>query len=263
MDQKPEARSQNPSNLEKGPGTEHLDHHPNAIVKFNDMRPGKIMMRITFPCAQEQTIVATSISTIGAALHTTGSLTWITTSYLVTTTVCQPITGRLADAVGAKRLLVIEVWVFIVGNIIAGTGKNLTQLVAGRLITGVGAAGLLSLAVILVSHLTNERQRGSYLNLINLVFSVADAVGPIVGGGFSKSGNWRWIFLFNAPFGPVIALNLGGQSFPWSSPTIICMLCADAVMIIAFIIVENYASEPIAPMKFFAQWLEERPIDHR
>ncbi|KAF9455740.1 major facilitator superfamily domain-containing protein [Collybia nuda] len=113
------------------------------------------------------------------------------------------VVGASKDAVGTKRLLIIEIWVFILGNLIAGLSKGLTQLVAGRLISGVGGAGLLSLSSILVSQLTNERQRGAYLNLINLVFTVADAIGPLVGGGFSKSGNWRWIFLFNAPFGPV------------------------------------------------------------
>ncbi|KAF5383203.1 hypothetical protein D9615_004935 [Tricholomella constricta] len=299
--------------LEKGDNnaTRDLDTqlHPlndASHPKFDDMRAGKVALILfslglaSFLYAIEQTIVNTSISTIGSALQTKGSLTWITTSYLLTTTVFQPVTGRLADAVGTKRLLILEIWIFILGNVIAGVSKNLTQLVAGRLISGVGGAGLLSLSTILVSHLTNERQRGSYLNLINLVFTVADAIGPIVGGGFAKSGNWRWIFLFNAPFGPVItvillialrnsgspalqkwssirtklvkldfvgmatliatltfivvALNLGGQSLPWKSPTIVGMFCAAAVSFAAFVLAENYAAQPVAPMNLFVQW---------
>lgn len=114
------------------------------------------------------------------------------------------------DVFGTKRMLVCEVWVFIIGNIIAGTAHSLAQLVAGRLVAGVGAAGLLSLCTIIVSRelsstissagstnptpeLTNERQRSTYLNLINCVFIVADSLGPILGGLLAKSGDWRWM----------------------------------------------------------------------
>lgn len=107
-------------------------------------------------------------------------------------------------------MLVCEVWIFITGNIIAGTASNLPQLVAGRLIAGVGGAGLLSLITIIISRtpttslmqrieltippeLTHERQRGTYFNLINVVFIVADSTGPIVGGLLATSGNWRWM----------------------------------------------------------------------
>jgi len=92
----------------------------------------------------------------------------------------------------------------VIGNIIAGTAKSLPQLVAGRLISGVGGAGLLSLSTIILSQLTHERQRGSYLNLINFVFLVSDSLGPILGGLLARGGNWRWIFLFNTPFAPLI-----------------------------------------------------------
>ncbi|KAJ3813014.1 major facilitator superfamily domain-containing protein, partial [Lentinula edodes] len=89
------------------------------------------------------------------------------------------------------------------GNIIAGTSKTLTQIVVGRLISGIGGAGLMSVVCILVSQLTHERQRATYMNLINAVFIISDAVGPILGGALANSGNWRWIFLINAPFSPV------------------------------------------------------------
>ncbi|KAJ3768463.1 major facilitator superfamily domain-containing protein, partial [Lentinula raphanica] len=89
------------------------------------------------------------------------------------------------------------------GNIIAGTSKSLTQIIVGRLISGIGGAGLMSVVCILVSQLTHERQRATYMNLINAVFIVSDALGPILGGALAKSGNWRWIFLLNAPFSPV------------------------------------------------------------
>ncbi|KAK1218328.1 hypothetical protein PQX77_018999 [Marasmius sp. AFHP31] len=161
-----------------------------------------------FLFAIEETIVATSVSSIGAALDIKGSLTWISTSYLLTTTVAQPITGRIADAVGVKRFLIIELWVFVIGNIVAGTAKGLGQIIAGRLIAGLGGAGLLTLSCIVITQLTHERQRASYMNLINVVFIFADSLGPIVGGALANSGNWRWIFLLNAPFGPVITLIL-------------------------------------------------------
>ncbi|KAJ8073486.1 hypothetical protein PM082_011762 [Marasmius tenuissimus] len=182
--------------------------------KFDDMPAFKIGVILVslglamFLFAIEETIVATSVSSIGAALDIKGSLTWISTSYLLTTTVAQPITGRIADAVGVKRFLIIELWIFVIGNIVAGTAKGLGQIIAGRLIAGLGGAGLLTLSCIVITQLTHERQRASYMNLINVVFIFADSLGPIVGGALANSGNWRWIFLLNAPFGPVITLIL-------------------------------------------------------
>ncbi|KAI0339235.1 MFS general substrate transporter [Trametopsis cervina] len=125
--------------------------------KFDEMSKSRIALILfslglcTFLYAIEQTIVATAVSSIGAGVKATSSLTWISTSYLLTTAVFQPLTGRLSDVFGTKRMLVCEVWIFIFGNIISGTSHNLTQLVAGRLITGLGAAGLLSLCTIVVS----------------------------------------------------------------------------------------------------------------
>ncbi|KAI0074809.1 MFS general substrate transporter [Panus rudis PR-1116 ss-1] len=167
--------------------------------KFGDMSWLRVIVILVslgfcvFLYAIEQTIVSTAVSDIGLGVHAKGSLTWITTSYLLTTTVVQPITGRLSDVFGTKRMLIAEVWIFVIGNIIAGLANNLTQLVAGRLIAGVGGAGLLALSTIIISQLTHEQQRGSYLNLINVVFIVADSLGPIIGGIFARTGNWRWM----------------------------------------------------------------------
>ncbi|KAJ4495425.1 major facilitator superfamily domain-containing protein [Lentinula lateritia] len=188
---------------------QHNEMQP-AFPKFDDMsslQVGLILLSLglaMFLFAIEETIVATSVASIGAALNIKSSLTWISTSYFLTTTVVQPIIGRIADVVGSKRLLLIELWIFALGNIIAGTSKTLTQIVVGRLISGIGGAGLMSVVCILVSQLTHERQRATYMNLINAVFIISDAVGPILGGALANSGNWRWIFLINAPFSPVI-----------------------------------------------------------
>ncbi|KAH8091402.1 major facilitator superfamily domain-containing protein [Cristinia sonorae] len=273
-----------------------------AFEKFDDMsytRVGIILLSLglcSFLYAIEQTIVATAVSEIAAGVHATGSLTWITTSYLLTTTVIQPITGRLSDVFGTKNLLIAEIWIFVLGNIIAGTAHQLPQLVAGRLVSGVGGAGLLSLSIIIVSQLTNEKQRGSYLNLINVVFIVADSLGPILGGALARSGHWRWIFLLNAPIGPVVslvlilvvhiktpsrslnlryaaknldtlgmfmlitnltllivALNLGGEAYPWNSPVIIGLLVGAGVALLAFVYAESLATYPILPLALFVR----------
>ncbi|KIK70070.1 hypothetical protein GYMLUDRAFT_34532 [Collybiopsis luxurians FD-317 M1] len=181
-----------------------------VFPKFDDMssvQVGLILLSLGLSMwlyAMESTIVATSVSSIGAALNIKSSLTWISTSYFLTTTVLQPIIGRIADLVGSKRLLLIELWIFALGNIIAGTSQTITQIIVGRLISGIGGAGLLSVVCILVSQLTHERQRATYMNLVNAVFIISDAVGPVLGGALAKSGNWRWIFLLNAPVSPII-----------------------------------------------------------
>ncbi|KAF8996775.1 MFS general substrate transporter [Hymenopellis radicata] len=182
--------------------------------KVNDMSFAQVAILLLglglslFLFAIDETIVATSVATIGSELGTKGSLTWITTSYLLTTTVVLPIIGRIADAVDIKTFLIVELWVFVIGNIIAGTAHSLAQLIAGRLLAGVGGAGLLNLTCIIIALMTNEKQRGAYMNLINVVFIFGDSMGPIVGGALAHAGQWRWIFLFTAPFGPVITLFL-------------------------------------------------------
>lgn len=172
------------------------------------IQPDSSLGLALFLFAIDETIVATSVSTIGAELDIKGSLSWITTSYLLTTTVIQPVTGRIADAVGVKPLVFLELWVFIVGNIIAGTSRGLLQMIVGRLISGIGGAGLLSLTGIIIAQLTHEKQRGAYMNIFNIVFILSDSIGPIAGGALANAGQWRWVFLFTAPFGPVITIFL-------------------------------------------------------
>ncbi|KAK0440828.1 major facilitator superfamily domain-containing protein [Armillaria borealis] len=186
----------------------------DPFPKVNDMSLVQVSVLLLslglalFLFAIDETIVATSVSTIGAELDIKGSLSWITTSYLLTTTIIQPITGRIADAVGVKPLVFLELWVFIVGNIIAGTSRGLLQMIVGRLISGIGGAGLLSLTGIIIAQLTHEKQRGAYMNIFNIVFILSDSIGPIAGGALANAGQWRWIFLFTAPFGPVITIFL-------------------------------------------------------
>lgn len=67
---------------------------------------------------------------------------------------------------------------------------------------GIGSCACCLTDVLLPVEMTHERQRGSYFNFINVVFVVADAVGPLIGGSFAEKASWRWLFLFNAPFGP-------------------------------------------------------------
>ncbi|KAK7031296.1 hypothetical protein VNI00_013551 [Paramarasmius palmivorus] len=179
-----------------------------SLAKFDGMSKLQIAIillslgLVIFLFAIEETIVATSVSRIGTELDIRSSLAWLSTSYLLTTTAIQPILGRISDAIGVKRFLIIEIWIFVAGNVIAGTANNLAQIIAGRLIAGIGGAGMMTLSCIVITQLTHERQRASYMNIINIVFIISDSLGPILGGSLANSGHWRWIFLLNAPFGP-------------------------------------------------------------
>ncbi|KAE9405978.1 MFS general substrate transporter [Gymnopus androsaceus JB14] len=133
---------------------------------------------------------------------------WITSSYLLTATAFTPIIGRLAAVTGQKVLLFAELWIFIVGNVIAGSAHSLTQLAGGQLVSGVGGAGLLTLSTIIITELTDERERSTYLNLVNAIFIIADAIGPVLGSAFALKASWRWIYLFNAPCGAFITVFL-------------------------------------------------------
>ncbi|KAL1916161.1 uncharacterized protein VTP21DRAFT_6165 [Calcarisporiella thermophila] len=162
----------------------------------------------SFLYALDQTIVATAQPKIAAEFNSFELIAWITTPYLLTSTSIQPLYGKLSDIFGRKIVMLWCVWVFVIGSVICAAAPTMLTLILGRTIAGIGGGGLLSVTIIILADITTERERPTYMNLINIVFVVTDGLGPFIGGVFSDAVSWRWCFWINLITLPFVTFTL-------------------------------------------------------
>jgi EmrB/QacA subfamily drug resistance transporter len=169
------------------------------------------LMMGMFLASLDQTIVSTSIVKIANSLHGFDLQAWATTAYLVTATIVTPIYGKLSDIYGRKPFYLTAISIFVIGSIASTFAQSMYELAAFRALQGLGAGGLMSLAMTILGDIVPARQRAKYQGYILAVFGTSTVVGPVLGGffaGFDTLGGisgWRWVFLINVPIG-VIAL---------------------------------------------------------
>lgn len=162
-----------------------------------------------FLAALDQMIVNTAIRTIGDDLNGLTAQAWVTTAYLVALTISTPLYGKLSDIFGRKPLYVFSISSFVVGSLLCGTATSMYELAAFRSIQGLGAGGLMALALIILGDMLSPRERTKYQALFFGVWGVASVLGPVLGGFFADAdqllglSGWRWIFLINVPLGAV------------------------------------------------------------
>src|SRR5215208_1507428 len=183
------------------------------------MQPQTTHFRATFAglllamllASLDQTIVATALPTIVRDLGGLDQLSWVVTAYLLGATVSMPLWGRASDLYGRKRLFQAAIVVFLAGSALSGIAQSLGQLIAFRALQGLGAGGLMTLAMAIVGEIVSPRERGRYQGYIQMVFVLASVAGPLLGGLFVDHASWRWIFYVNLPIGAA-ALALIGTS---------------------------------------------------
>jgi EmrB/QacA subfamily drug resistance transporter len=136
---------------------------------------------------------------------------WVTTAYLITSTVTTPIYGKLGDILGRRRLFIVAITIFIFGSLLCGTAADMFQLAAWRAVQGIGAGGLFTLALTVLADIVPPRERAKYQGMFLGVFATSSVLGPIIGGLFAGANQilwingWRWVFLINLPIG-IVAL---------------------------------------------------------
>ncbi|GAA2791324.1 MDR family MFS transporter [Saccharopolyspora taberi] len=161
--------------------------------------------------ALDQTIVSTAIRVIADELHGQTAQAWVTTAYLIASTITTPLYGKLSDIYGRKPLYLTAISLFLVGSVLCGIANSIYELAAFRAIQGLGGGGLMSLALTIIADMIPARQRSKYQGYFMAVFGIASVVGPVIGGLFSGMDSflgfagWRWVFLVNIPVG-LIAL---------------------------------------------------------
>ena len=165
------------------------------------------LMMGMFLAALDQTIVATSIRTIADDLHGLDQQAWATTAYLITATIVTPLYGKLGDIYGRKKLFIFAISIFIVGSALASFATSMYSLAAFRAVQGMGAGGLMSLALAIIGDIVPARERAKYQGYFLAVFGTSSVAGPVIGGFFAGADSifgvtgWRWVFLVNVPIG--------------------------------------------------------------
>ncbi|WP_184752976.1 MDR family MFS transporter [Microbacterium thalassium] len=167
------------------------------------------LMSGMFLSALDQTIVGTSIRTIGDDLNGLSQQAWVTTAYLITSTISTPIYGKLSDIFGRRPLFIAAIGIFIVGSILSTFSTSMLELAAFRAIQGLGAGGLMSMPLAIMGDMLAPRERARYQGYFLAVFGISSLIGPLVGGLFAGAdeilwiAGWRWVFLINVPIGLV------------------------------------------------------------
>src|SRR6266566_2837483 len=149
----------------------------------------------------DQTIVATAMPRVIADLNGFDRYTWVTTAYLLTSTVTVPIYGKLSDLYGRKPIFLFGVVVFLIGSALSGASQNMNQLIAFRAIQGLGAGALMPIAIAIVADLFTPRERGKWQGLTGAVWGFSAIIGPTLGGWITQNASWRWVFYVNIPIG--------------------------------------------------------------
>jgi EmrB/QacA subfamily drug resistance transporter len=166
-----------------------------------------------FLAVLDQTVVSTALYTIVRDLDPRNGLShlsWVITAYLLTSTATQPLYGKMSDLYGRKKIFMLSIVLFLFGSALCGLSQNLTELIAFRAVQGLGAGGLMSLAMAIIGDMVAPRERGKYTGLFGIVFGVGSVLGPLVGGYLTDphvflwlTTNWRWVFYLNVPVGLV------------------------------------------------------------
>jgi EmrB/QacA subfamily drug resistance transporter len=238
--------------------------------------------------ALNQTIVATALPAIVADLGGVEHYSWVFTAYMLGVTVTVPIYGRLSDVYGRRPFFAGAIVIFMAGAVIGGTAGSMTQLVIARAVQGLGAGGLIPLAMAVIGDLVPPHDRGRWQGLTGAVFGTASVLGPLSGGWIADHTDWRWVFFVSLPVGflalavvlttlripphperatrvdysgavllaigltaELLAIMRGGEAAPWGSAQILALLAAGLVLLTVFAWHERRVEHPIVPISLF------------
>ena len=236
----------------------------------------------------DQMIFSTALPTIVGELNGVDHMLWVTTAYILASTIMLPIYGKLGDLVGRKGPFMAAIALFILGSVIGGLAPNMTWLIAGRAVQGLGGGGLMIGAQAIIADVVPARERGRYMGVMGGVFALSSVAGPLLGGWFTEGIGWRWAFWMNVPLGIlaitsamvflrlpkpsgtrprldvagmallaaastglVLATTWGGTTYAWGSSVIIGLIVATVIAVAAFVSAERKAAEPIMSPHLF------------
>ena len=240
-----------------------------------------------FTSAMDQTVVGTSMPTIIADLGGFGLFSWDGTGFMLASTATVPVVGKLSDIYGRKPFYMAGIFILILGSALCGSSQNVEQLIAFRVIQGLGAGMIMGIAFAILGDVFTPAERGRWAGLMSGVFASASVLGPLIGGTLTDHVHWRWVFYVNLPLGAIaltvlalgmpsirppkgstldyrgvvlllatvvpmlLAFSWAGSRYDWVSPQVIGLLTWAAAGFIVFIYAELRTEEPVIPMALF------------
>lgn len=235
------------------------------------------------------TVVNTALATIVGELGGGGyeSYAWVGTAYLLTSTVVTPLFAKLSDVYGRKLFVQLSMLIFIGGSLLCGVAQSMFALVVARAIQGIGGGGIGAMSMVVIADIVPPRERGRYMGAFMSVFAFSSVAGPLIGGFFTESLTWRWLFFINLPLGlasmwlstsalklpvqrrrtdidlpgalmltvflalTVLVISWSSETYGWLGRPSVTMLGVAAVMLAAFLWWEPRAVAPIVPLRLF------------
>ncbi|GAB3888835.1 MDR family MFS transporter [Terrabacter terrigena] len=179
------------------------DHPPLSHREIVTILVG--LMMGMFLAALDQTIVASAMRVIADDLKDLAGQAWVTTAYLITSTIATPLYGKLSDIYGRKKFFLFAISVFTIGSMLCTLAWSIPSLAAFRAVQGIGAGGLFSLSLAIIGDIVPPRERAKYQGYFLAVFGTSSVLGPVIGGFFAGQDTlfgvtgWRWVFLVNVP----------------------------------------------------------------
>lgn len=235
--------------------------------------------------ALDQTIVGTALPSIVADLGGFEHYTWVTTAYLVTSTVAVPIAGKLSDQLGRKPLLIGGMLAFLLTSLLCAQAQSFNQLVGARAVQGLSGGAITAAVFATVPTLFSPSSRARIIGLFSGTYGLASIVGPLLGGIITDAVGWRGVFYVNLPVGFValllvwrnlraqqasaqrpqldylggaalvagvspllLALSLGGHELAWASPSLLGLVVLGSVLVGVFVYAELRAPDPVIPL---------------
>ncbi len=237
--------------------------------------------------AIDATILATAVPAVVSDLGGFTSFPWMFSIYLLAQAVSVPLYGKLADVYGRRPLMLLGVGLFLVGSLLCGIAWSMPALIVFRLVQGLGAGAVQPIGMTILGDIYTLQERATVQGYVASVWAMASLIGPTLGGVFSDTIGWRWIFFVNLPLGLLAGLVLwrwsevraertrhtidvtgaallgiggtllllalleGGVQWGWGSTASLGLFAASALFLAAFVVVEQRVSEPVLPMWVF------------
>ncbi|MGA8248701.1 MAG: MFS transporter [Nocardioides sp.] len=237
--------------------------------------------------AIDSTILATAVPSVVEDLGGFTSFPWLFSIYLLAQAVSVPIYSKLADLYGRKPLMLLGVGLFVAGSLLCGVAWGMTSLIVFRLAQGLGAGAIQPIGMTILGDIYTLQERAVVQGYLASVWAMAALIGPTLGGVFSDTIGWRWIFYVNLPLGLaagwvlwrrfeenverrkhsidylgagllgaggtllLLALLEGGVQWAWDSGASIGLFVVAAALLVAFVVVERRAAEPVLPLWVF------------
>lgn len=239
--------------------------------------------------AIDATILATAVPSIVQDVGGFSSFPWLFSVYLLASAVTVPLAAKLADTIGRKPVILFGIAVFLLGSVLCGFAWDMTSLIAFRAVQGLGAGAILPITMTIVGDIYTLQERAKVQGYIGSVWAISSVVGPTLGGVFAQFDLWRAIFFVNVPlclaaglllargfserierrrhridWAGAVLLTLsttllilgvleGGDAWAWDSPASIAVFGAGAALLVAFVLVERRAAEPVLSLNLFTR----------